>query len=579
MCARDFKVDVEHEGERARDDDLILRQLGHGDVQGLARVGLRGVEGDALHSPLGLHSAEHFLRVRRVQACGHGHHRGIHICFVVVSKFEIAKHLCIPLCIMAEGGFDPLDPTNEETPLIPGGDDDDDEEWMNLDLQTIPAENVDDEEEWQPPNPFDPNPSAPQGGEEIAMSTRLPPEKQGAQGGTAETSFITGFDKGVPTQDAFVRRELEDIFPKLSLTELEFRYREAPRSGGSVIEVKYHTSKKWDPLFTKSRGDTEKTINRALPKRVLEALGPYNTDLVAETNADLDRLNQQAKAQEAQFQQAETKAERAQRLRQERAVIKGRRQDNTARIQEMENAPGPLDTKAIQRLKNEDARLATDYEGKGKELLALAGEAKEAQQAQQALNKTRLKQRVRIKQAGQLKAMQDDVLPNDELEEKAKRLEERKEELQRIIEDENTSPSAKEAAEQTLAEINEQLEIDRENLAARERQKPLLERIKDIFKKYGWTLQAVALAAGVVLSALALARLNGLKAGTKAVGQGLKAVGKKLGSLLPGLIGSIVSFIFKAAGQVFSFLAEHAWLLILAVVAFFMERMLKRKSK
>ena len=113
----------------------------------------------------------------------------------------------------------------------------------------------------------------------------------------------------------------------------------------------------------------------------------------------------------------------------------------------------------------------------------------------------------------------------------------------------------------------------------RERQRPLLERVKDIFKKYGWTLQAVALAVGIVLSVLALAGLNGLKAGTKAVGQGLKAIGQKLGSLLPGLIGSIVSFIFKAAAQVFSFLAEHAWLLILAVVAFFMERLLKRKRR
>ena len=113
----------------------------------------------------------------------------------------------------------------------------------------------------------------------------------------------------------------------------------------------------------------------------------------------------------------------------------------------------------------------------------------------------------------------------------------------------------------------------------RERQRPLLERVKDIFKKYGWTLQAVVLAVCVVLSALALAGLNGLKAGTKALGQGLKAIGQKLGSLLPGLIGSIVSFIFKAAGQVFSFLAENAWLLILAVAAFFMERLLKRRRK
>ena len=473
---------------------------------------------------------------------------------------------------MAEGGYDPMDETTDKTPLLTPGDDDDDDDYrvMDLSLYTTTEEEA---EEWRPPNPFHPNPSTQEGGEEIAMSTKLLPEKQGARGGTAVTSFITGFDQGVLTQDALIRREIADMFPKISHTELEFRYREAPRSGGAVIEVKYHSSGKWDPLLTKSRGDTEKTLNRALPKRVIQALGTYNPDLVAATNADLDRLNQQEKAQKAQLQQAETKAERAQSLRQERAVIKGRRQDNTARIQEMENDSSPLDTKTIQRLKDENAWLAADYEAKGKELLTLAGEAKEAQQAQQDLNKTRLKQRVRTKQAGQLKAMQDDVLPNDELEEKVKRLEERKEELQRIVEDENTSPSAREAAEQALAEI------DRENLAARERHKPLLERIKDIFKKYGWTLQAVVLAVGIVFSALALAGLNGLKAGTKAVGRGLKTIGQKLGSLLPGLIGSIVSFIFKAAGQVFSFLAEHAWLLILAVVAFFMERMLKRKSK
>ena len=64
MSAGAFEVDVEHEGEQARDDDLVLRKLGHADVQGLPRVGPRGVKGDALHRPLGLHGAENFLRVR-----------------------------------------------------------------------------------------------------------------------------------------------------------------------------------------------------------------------------------------------------------------------------------------------------------------------------------------------------------------------------------------------------------------------------------------------------------------------------------------------------------------------------------
>ena len=120
--------------------------------------------------------------------------------------------------------------------------------------------------------------------------------------------------------------------------------------------------------------------------------------------------------------------------------------------------------------------------------------------------------------------------------------------------------------------------LNRRKSSLRERL-PLRERVKNIFKKYGWTLQAVVLAVGLVLSPLALAGLKGLKAGTKAVGQGLKTIGQTLGSLLPGLIGSIVSYIFKAAGQVLSFLGEHAWLLILAVVAFFMERLLKKRRK
>ena len=181
--------------------------------------------------------------------------------------------------------------------------------------------------------------------------------------------------------------------------------------------------------------------------------------------------------------------------------------------------------------------------------------------------------------SNELRAKKDALTPLDDLKKEGEELEAKITEDKRVMKDENTPSSEKAAAqarvtanEARLTRINTEIEV-------RERQRPLLERVKDIFKKYGWTLQAVALAVGIVLSALALAGMNGLKAGTKAVGKGLLAIGKKLGSLLPGLIGSIVSFIFKAAGQVFSFLAEHAWLLILAVVAFFIERLLKRRRR
>ena len=148
-----------------------------------------------------------------------------------------------------------------------------------------------------------------------------------------------------------------------------------------------------------------------------------------------------------------------------------------------------------------------------------------------------------------------------------------------MIEDENTSSSEREAAEACNEEGEEELARLNQQIQEREEALPLRERVKNIFKKYGWTLQAVVLAAGLVIGAVTLSAINALKAGTKAVGNGLKAIGKKVAAILPGLIGTIVSFLLKTAGQVVSFLGEHAWLLILAVVAFLIERLLNKRRE
>ena len=158
-------------------------------------------------------------------------------------------------------------------------------------------------------------------------------------------------------------------------------------------------------------------------------------------------------------------------------------------------------------------------------------------------------------------------------------LERKLKENKRVMEDKNTSPNDREAAEAFNEEGEEDLARLNRQIQEREEALPLRERVKNVFKKYGWTLQTVVLAAGLVIAAVSLAASNALKAGTKAVGNGLKAIGKKVAPILPGLIGTIVSFLFKTAGQVVSFLGEHAWLLILAVVAFLMERILKKKRR
>jgi len=165
----------------------------------------------------------------------------------------------------------------------------------------------------------------------------------------------------------------------------------------------------------------------------------------------------------------------------------------------------------------------------------------------------------------------------EELKERESEMLRQKAEDQAIMQDENSSPSEKEAAQGREAERNVELPRLQAQIAEREMERPLSERVKEIFKKYGVTVASVLLAAGVTIGVVVSSITNALKASTKALGKGLKDIGAKLGSLLPGLIGSIANFLFKAAGQAIGFLAEHTWLLILAVVAFLFEKYLKKR--
>ena len=146
----------------------------------------------------------------------------------------------------------------------------------------------------------------------------------------------------------------------------------------------------------------------------------------------------------------------------------------------------------------------------------------------------------------------------------------------KILKDENATPEEKEAARRRIETRNEEIRSITARLEEVGGEKPLLERVKDFFKKYGVTVTAIFLAAGTTIGAVIGVLTRGLKATGKALGKDLKDNGAKLASILPGLIGSIVSFLFKAAGQVVGFLAEHTWLLILAVVAFLFEQYFKK---
>ena len=143
----------------------------------------------------------------------------------------------------------------------------------------------------------------------------------------------------------------------------------------------------------------------------------------------------------------------------------------------------------------------------------------------------------------------------DELDDDESRLKKLNEEDQAIIDDVYASEFDKEAARERMSARNEEISQLQAQISERESAMSLRERIKQTFKKYGVT-------------AIFLAMTRALKKLAKDLGNGLKTLGAKAASALFGLIGSIVSFIFKAAGSVIGFLAEHIWLLILAVVVF-----------
>ena len=171
---------------------------------------------------------------------------------------------------------------------------------------------------------------------------------------------------------------------------------------------------------------------------------------------------------------------------------------------------------------------------------------------------------------------------NDEKrQEREKQLQQEIEKREKIMNDENMPISEKEKAEKEIEEFNQELneidnerEIEAEGLSLRDR---LREKVKAIFKKYGVTVTAIFLAAGVTIGAVVGAITNALKSMGNQLANGLKTVGAKAASALPGLIGAIVSFLFKTAGQAIGYLAKHTWLLILAAVVFIFEKYIKKR--
>ena len=163
----------------------------------------------------------------------------------------------------------------------------------------------------------------------------------------------------------------------------------------------------------------------------------------------------------------------------------------------------------------------------------------------------------------------DRIVENERAEERMEELREQRENA--FPEDYDRIDAAIEREREGIDERNQENEAMEEKLSLRQ-------RIKAIFKKYGFTAIAVATAIGTVIGVIVSNLKAGLTKVAKGVGNGLKELGKKLGEILPGMIGAIASFIFRTAGEVIGFLAKNAWLLVVGLVLLAVEQF-KKKSR
>ena len=501
-----------------------------------------------------------FIALRTFSECEGSRLGGTAMVYNVFSKL-----ICI--LVMAEGGYDPTDPTTEETPLITHTGDDDDDDNFDWDTPVV-LEDTDRTQPFEPGGASTPY----HGGEEYEM-THLPQEQSGGGETIPEAPEYTDFvDK--PTLLERFREQIKARFPKVDLSKIPLGLGTKKGLKGKVVAIGKRAG---EVSIFKEDGN----ITKAFESQFGPFLDSSAENIIAEDNTSLQ--DTQRRLDEAQQAEARlnAQAQKQEQETQERQRLETQLEQINQRIDNMANEGGTTMERQMEtdRLKRESEKLKRDIKEAKKQEKEYAQTAKEQDKVAKEVERLKRQYENQRQKRDTTEATLNRTKPLDELEREREELKRKIREDMETMYDENASLAQKSEATARFEARTAELERLDPQIQEREQELPLRERVKNIFKKYGWTLQAVALAVGIVLSALALAATNGLKAGTKAIGNGLKVIGQKLGSLLPGLIGSIVNYIFKTASSVLSFLGEHAWLLILAVVAFFMERLLKRKRK
>jgi len=137
----------------------------------------------------------------------------------------------------------------------------------------------------------------------------------------------------------------------------------------------------------------------------------------------------------------------------------------------------------LRRLKQLKKNYQTDLENKKKELDSLTKQTKNREKEQAKVDRLRASLAAKESETNAMEERHNQTKPLDDLKEQESELQHQNEEDQAIIQDQNASPSEKEAADGRVAERNEELARLQTQITEREGGRPLLERVKEIFQK------------------------------------------------------------------------------------------------
>ena len=269
--------------------------------------------------------------------------------------------------------------------------------------------------------------------------------------------------------------------------------------------------------------DDESDLTKSFLDSFKKKLGPRAEEILLEDRNTIQEQRQRLAEAENQERLANALAAEKEKEEQEVENLRQQIERTQTRIDALQEEQGSnLESEAeLNRLKQLKKNYQKELDSKKKKAASLEKEAKNKEKAQARVNREKAKLAQIEKERNEIEERLNSTKALDELKERQNALKRQNEEDQKIIQDENTSPSERGAAEERVAERNEELDRLQTQIGERESAMPLLERVREIFKEHGVTVTAILLAAGVTIAAVVGTITNALKKLGTEVGNGL----------------------------------------------------------